>query len=181
MRSRCVRWWQIKYVGDLEEQRELHTAGLNTMDKVLFVWGARIAFSIWDVGGNRDLNSSFVLRALTAFVRLGFQPMFRVLRDFSIWIIAGDDQFLDRVPAACQDAVAILVLFDLTNRSTLNKSVIFFSITATFFHLSYFGVFDFPLIVLFVGETPCDELLQRSKLCELSHELIRRILMNTDS
>ncbi|URE09200.1 septum-promoting GTP-binding protein [Musa troglodytarum] len=75
----------IKYVGDLEEQRELHAAGLNSMDKVLFVRGARIAFSIWDIGG--------------------------------------DDQFLDRVPAACQDAVAILVMFDLTNRSTLNNAI----------------------------------------------------------
>ncbi|RWW29671.1 hypothetical protein GW17_00005795 [Ensete ventricosum] len=46
----------IKYVGDLEEQRELHTAGLNSMDKVLFVRGARIAFSIWDVGGNQDFK-----------------------------------------------------------------------------------------------------------------------------
>ncbi|RWW72680.1 hypothetical protein BHE74_00019497 [Ensete ventricosum] len=77
--------FMIKYVGDVEEQRGLQMTGLNLMDKVLVVRGARIAFSMWDVGG--------------------------------------DDQFLDHVPIACKDAVAILVMFDLTNRSTLNNAI----------------------------------------------------------
>lgn len=43
----------MKYLGDAEEQRRLEITGLNLMDKVLDVkGGARIAFSIWDVGGN---------------------------------------------------------------------------------------------------------------------------------
>ncbi|KAK1304369.1 hypothetical protein QJS10_CPB11g01271 [Acorus calamus] len=41
---------KIKYVGDVEEQRCLQMSGLNLMDKIFFVKGARIAFSIWDVG-----------------------------------------------------------------------------------------------------------------------------------
>ncbi|ERN19526.1 hypothetical protein AMTR_s00062p00045770 [Amborella trichopoda] len=59
--------------------------GLNLMDKIFFIQGARIAFSIWDVGGDR--------------------------------------QFLDHVPVACKDAAAILIMFDLTSRSTLNSVI----------------------------------------------------------
>nr|DAD20546.1 TPA_asm: hypothetical protein HUJ06_022009 [Nelumbo nucifera] len=75
----------IKYVGEGQEQRSLQMAGLNLMDKISFVRGARIAFSIWDVGG--------------------------------------DYQSLDHVPIACKDAVAILFMFDLTSRCTLNSVI----------------------------------------------------------
>ncbi|KAL6999333.1 hypothetical protein U1Q18_000493 [Sarracenia purpurea var. burkii] len=75
----------IKYVGDEEEKRCLEMEGLNLMDKTLFVQGARIAFRIWDVGG--------------------------------------DHSSLDQVPIACKDAVAILFMFDLTSRCTLNSVI----------------------------------------------------------
>ncbi|XVE80345.1 hypothetical protein DITRI_Ditri14bG0132400 [Diplodiscus trichospermus] len=74
----------IKYVGD-EQEKSLQMSGLNLVNKTLFVQGARIAFSIWDVGG--DSNS------------------------------------LDHLPIACKDAVAILFMFDLTSRCTLNRLV----------------------------------------------------------
>ncbi|PKA45655.1 Ras-related protein RABC2a [Apostasia shenzhenica] len=77
--------FMVKYVGKGEENQGLQLTGLNLMDKVFFVRGARIAFSIWDVGG--------------------------------------DGQFLDHIPLACKDAVAILIMFDLTNRSTLNNAI----------------------------------------------------------
>ncbi|KAJ4976185.1 hypothetical protein NE237_001291 [Protea cynaroides] len=73
----------IKYVGDEEEQRCLEMSGLNLMDKVFLVKDARIAFSIWDVGG--------------------------------------DHASLNHVPIACKDAAAILIMFDLTSRCTLNS------------------------------------------------------------
>ncbi|KAK9025849.1 hypothetical protein V6N11_038704 [Hibiscus sabdariffa] len=72
----------IKYVGD-EHERSFQMSGLNLVNKTLFVQGARIAFSIWDVGG--DSNS------------------------------------LDHLPIACKDSVAILFMFDLTSRCTLNS------------------------------------------------------------
>lgn len=34
---------------------------------------------------------------------------------------AGDSNSLDHVPLACKDAVAILFMFDLTSRCTLNR------------------------------------------------------------
>ncbi|KAM7498855.1 hypothetical protein LguiA_023269 [Lonicera macranthoides] len=75
----------IKYVGDEQENRCLEMKGLNLMDKTFFIRGARIAFSIWDVGG--------------------------------------DTKSLDHVPIACKDAVAILFMFDLTSRCTLNSVI----------------------------------------------------------
>eukprot|EP00257_Ricinus_communis_P018416 XP_015577132.1 septum-promoting GTP-binding protein 1 [Ricinus communis] len=79
----------VKYVGDEQEKKCLEMTGLNLMDKTLFVQGARITFSIWDVGG--------------------------------------DSRSLDHVPIACKDAVAILFMFDLTSRCTLNSVVEWYS------------------------------------------------------
>lgn len=76
--------FMVKYVGEEEENRGLQMNGLNLMDKVFFVRGVRIAFSIWDVGG--------------------------------------DCRFLHHIPLACKDAAAILIMFDLTNRSSLNNT-----------------------------------------------------------
>ncbi|XP_016457256.2 septum-promoting GTP-binding protein 1-like [Nicotiana tabacum] len=79
----------IKYVGDEQEKRCLQMKGLNLMDKILIVRGARIAFRIWDVGGD---HSSYV-----------------------------------QIPIACKDSVAILYMFDLTSRSTLNNVIDWYS------------------------------------------------------
>ncbi|XVE50587.1 hypothetical protein DITRI_Ditri01bG0175000 [Diplodiscus trichospermus] len=78
----------IKYVGD-EQEKSLQMTGLNLVNKTLFVQGARIAFSLWDVGGG---SSS-----------------------------------IDHLPIACKDAVAILFMFDLTSRCTLNSVVGWYS------------------------------------------------------
>ncbi|KAI6690530.1 hypothetical protein NL676_027358 [Syzygium grande] len=75
----------IKYVGDEQEKCSLQMTGLNLMDKTMFVQGARISCSIWDV--------------------------------------AGDNSSVDHLPIACKDAVAILFMFDLTSRCTLNSVV----------------------------------------------------------
>ncbi|KAL6840737.1 hypothetical protein ACP4OV_029601 [Aristida adscensionis] len=42
---------------------------------------------------------------------------------YSIWDVAGDNQCADHVPIACKDAVAILYMFDLTSRCTLNNVI----------------------------------------------------------
>jgi len=42
---------------------------------------------------------------------------------YSIWDVAGDHQSVDHIPIACKDAVAILYMFDLTSRCTLNNIV----------------------------------------------------------
>uniref|UniRef100_A0A7N0UPU1 Septum-promoting GTP-binding protein 1 n=1 Tax=Kalanchoe fedtschenkoi TaxID=63787 RepID=A0A7N0UPU1_KALFE len=75
----------IKYVGDEQENRGLEMEGLNLVDKIVVVQGARIAFTIWDV--------------------------------------AGDSRAFDQVPMACKDAVAIMFMFDLTSRCTLQSVI----------------------------------------------------------
>lgn len=47
----CFLGMKIKYVGDEQGKRSLQMTGLSLMDKTLVVQGARISFTIWDVGG----------------------------------------------------------------------------------------------------------------------------------
>ncbi|XP_068668174.1 septum-promoting GTP-binding protein 1 [Aristolochia californica] len=75
--------FMTKYVGNDEEQNYLQMTGLTLMDKVFSVRGTKIAFNIWDVGGDQRFH----------------------------------------VPIACKDAAAILIMFDLTSRCTLNSAV----------------------------------------------------------
>ncbi|KAK6120622.1 hypothetical protein DH2020_045634 [Rehmannia glutinosa] len=74
-----------KYAGEEKGEEEIGTTGINHVDKTLYVKGARISYSIWEVGGD---HSSF-----------------------------------DQIPAACHDSVAMLFMFDLTSRCTLNSVI----------------------------------------------------------
>ncbi|GAV89453.1 Miro domain-containing protein [Cephalotus follicularis] len=42
---------------------------------------------------------------------------------YSIWEVEGDEKFQDHIPIACKDSVAILIMFDLTSRCTLNSVI----------------------------------------------------------
>ncbi|MED6196585.1 hypothetical protein PIB30_048803 [Stylosanthes scabra] len=42
---------------------------------------------------------------------------------YSIWEVAGDEKSEDQIPLACKDSVAILIMFDLTSRCTLNSVI----------------------------------------------------------
>ncbi|CAN1220278.1 Septum-promoting GTP-binding protein 1 [Linum perenne] len=81
-----------KYVGGGEETDVGLNGeeGLNWMDKVLEVGGARISYSLWEVDGG--------------------------------------EQSKEQIPVACKDSVAILIMFDLTSRVTLNGSGFFLSL-----------------------------------------------------
>lgn len=52
--------FKIKYVGDEQEKKCLEMRGLNLMDKIVVVEGARIAFTIWDVGGTNFITLNLV-------------------------------------------------------------------------------------------------------------------------
>ncbi|KAI3753340.1 hypothetical protein L2E82_25391 [Cichorium intybus] len=79
-----------KYVGKEKNQEELQKKGINHMDKILCVKGARISYTIWEVGCD------------------AFCP---------------DGDLRTSIPAACKDSVAILFMFDLTSRCTLNSVI----------------------------------------------------------
>ncbi|PON83856.1 Small GTPase superfamily, Rab type [Trema orientale] len=42
---------------------------------------------------------------------------------YSIWEVGGDKKYQDHIPIACKDSVAILFMFDLTSRCTLNSVI----------------------------------------------------------
>lgn len=81
---------KAKYVGKEKNEEELEATGINHMDKTLCVRGARISYSVWEVGGD------------------AFYP---------------DGDLRTSIPAACKDSVAILFMFDLTSRCTLNSVI----------------------------------------------------------
>ncbi|XP_028100063.1 septum-promoting GTP-binding protein 1-like [Camellia sinensis] len=42
---------------------------------------------------------------------------------YRIWEVAGDETSQNHIPSACKDSVAMLFIFDLTSRCTLNSIV----------------------------------------------------------
>lgn len=114
--------------------------GLNLMDKNLLVQGAQISFSIWDVGGIYiyiHIHNMFLINllGLIFWFEIWLQLM-KVIKflcvllleiNVNAWFI-GDKGSQDHVPIACKDAVAILYMFDLTSRCTLNRFVSYYII-----------------------------------------------------
>lgn len=45
----------------------------------------------------------------------------RTIITFSIWDLGGQREFVNMLPLVCNDAVAILFMFDLSRKSTLNS------------------------------------------------------------
>lgn len=69
---------------------------------------------------------SYVLMILTC-MRAGVNFMEKTISirnteiTFSIWDLGGQREFVNMLPLVCNDAVAILFMFDLTRKSTLNS------------------------------------------------------------
>lgn len=78
-------------------------AGVNFMEKTICIRNTEITFSIWDLGGARRRRRGALRCALTATLR------------------AGQKEFINMLPLVCNDAVAILFMFDLSRKSTLNS------------------------------------------------------------
>ncbi|KVI02019.1 septum-promoting GTP-binding protein 1-like [Cynara cardunculus var. scolymus] len=80
-----------KYIGKEKKHDDFPATEVKQMDKTLSVRGARISYSIWEVGGDAfsadDCGSTAAIRV------------------------------------ACKDSVAILFMFDLTSRCTLNSVI----------------------------------------------------------
>lgn len=65
------------------------------MEKSISIRGTEITFSIWDLGGK---------------IKERFIPN-----------ISGQREFVNMLPLVCNDAIAILFMFDLSRKSTLNS------------------------------------------------------------
>jgi len=66
---------------------------------------------------------------------------------FSIWDLGGQREFVNMLPLVCNDAVAILFMFDLSRKSTLNSVKEWYRQARGFNKVS-FGVFPFMFSIL---------------------------------
>lgn len=76
----------------------------------------KTSFLVKYVGDEKEQNQSEGLNQMdkTLVVR-GARISYR------IWEVQGDEKSEDQIPTACKDSVAILIMFDLTSRCTLNS------------------------------------------------------------
>ena len=102
---------------------------------------------------------------------------------FSIWDLGGQREFVNMLPLVCNDAVAILFMFDLTRKSTLNsikewyrqgrgfnKTAIPFLIGTKYDHFVSFPKEDQEEISTQVGVTEPNF----SWACQANHDKARR-------
>lgn len=75
--------------------------------------------------GDEQERKSMEMKGLNLMDKTMFIKGARIA--FRIWDVAGDHDSLDHVPIACKDAVAILFMFDLTSRCTLNSVIEWYS------------------------------------------------------
>jgi len=93
-------------------------SGVNFMEKTISIRNTEITFSIWDLGGT-DWRRPRRARAASrrrlpdgnAVPCLGLPGA----------AVAGQREFVNMLPLVCNDAHAILFMFDLSRKSTLNS------------------------------------------------------------
>ena len=73
----------VRYVEGTFDETQLHTQGVNFMEKSIALGGQEVTFSIWDIGGGTDSKSM--------------------------------------LPLVCNDAAAVLLMFDLSRPETLDS------------------------------------------------------------
>lgn len=64
---------------------------------------------------------------------------------FSLWDLGGQREFVNMLPLVCNDAVAILFMFDLSRKSTLN------SVKEWYRQARGFNKVSLPLLCMFVA------------------------------
>lgn len=84
------------------------------MEKTISIRNTEITFSIWDLGGEYKDKPWFEHVGLYQYRELSVGPSL-ALR------YAGQREFVNMLPLVCNDAVAILFMFDLSRKSTLNS------------------------------------------------------------
>ncbi len=63
---------------------------------------------------------------------------------FSIWDLGGQREFVNMLPLVCNDAVAILFMFDLSRKSTLNSVKEWYRQARGFNKVCLFSLYDSP-------------------------------------
>lgn len=84
------------------------------MEKTIALRNTEITFSIWDLGGttcSSDRSSRCSHVALTLYI----------VYACALMLLSGHREFISMLPLVCNDAVAILFMFDLSRKATLTS------------------------------------------------------------
>ncbi|XWS69534.1 hypothetical protein CRYUN_Cryun04dG0187100 [Craigia yunnanensis] len=79
----------------------------------------KTSFLVKYIGDEKDEQADIQEEGLNLMDKTFFVRGARIF--YSIWEVDGGDKYQDHIPLACKDSVAILFMFDLTSRCTLNK------------------------------------------------------------
>eukprot|EP00128_Syssomonas_multiformis_P001302 Colp12_sorted_trinity150504_noHs@34359 len=106
----------VKYVEGTFDEDYIQTLGVNFMEKTICIRNTEITFSIWDLGGMCKMVKTakycgLLSKACPAHIKCTHEVNF----------FLGQREFINMLPLVCNDAVAILFMFDLSRKSTLNS------------------------------------------------------------
>jgi GTP-binding protein of the ras superfamily involved in termination of M-phase len=93
----------VKYVEGSFDEDYIQTLGLSFLVCEALILSMRILFRL----GVNFMEKTISVRRTTI--------------TFSIWDLGGQREFVNMLPLVCNDAVAILFMFDLSRKSTLNS------------------------------------------------------------
>ncbi|PRQ72175.1 putative TEM1-GTP-binding protein of the ras superfamily [Rhodotorula toruloides] len=92
----------VKYVEGSYDEDYIQTLGVNFMEKTVTIRSSLLSAQHADgVGAQISIRNTEIT--------------------FSIWDLGGQREFVSMLPLVCNDAVAILFMFDLSRKSTLNS------------------------------------------------------------
>ncbi|XVE91757.1 hypothetical protein REPUB_Repub01dG0038900 [Reevesia pubescens] len=81
----------------------------------------KTSFLVKYIGGEKDEQEGIQEKGLNLMDKTFCVKDARIY--YSIWEVDGGDKSQDHIPLACTDSVAILFMFDLTSRCTLNNII----------------------------------------------------------
>ncbi|XWS69532.1 hypothetical protein CRYUN_Cryun04dG0187100 [Craigia yunnanensis] len=81
----------------------------------------KTSFLVKYIGDEKDEQADIQEEGLNLMDKTFFVRGARIF--YSIWEVDGGDKYQDHIPLACKDSVAILFMFDLTSRCTLNNVI----------------------------------------------------------
>lgn len=93
---------------------------------------------------------------------------------FSIWDLGGQREFVNMLPLVCNDAVAILFMFDLSRKSTLNSVKEWYRQARGFNKVRYEYVLECPVNSPSCCGQDCYSILNRDEVRHFRHVSSRR-------
>jgi GTPase SAR1 family protein len=91
------------------------------MEKTITLRGNEITFSIWDLGGKTRLLTIICFRLTYMHRFVSHRSFSCIYRGGFFFCGVGQREFVSMLPLVCNEAVALLFMFDLSRKSTLSS------------------------------------------------------------